>query len=162
MEDWFADFLDLPNGIPSHDTFNPVFAALDPEQFWECFLGWMRSVASVLPAHVLALDGKTVRRSHDRGVGKEAIHMVSAWASQNRFILAQVKVDEKSDEITALPELLRTLAVSGCIVTIDAKSDPGWRCRLRPCTQGQPGDAASGGGGQLQPGIGESVRGDWA
>jgi predicted transposase YbfD/YdcC len=117
---WFATFLDLPHGIPSHDTFNRVFAALDPAQFRACFLGWMRAVAATLPAQVVALDGKTVRRSHDRGAGKAAIHMVSAWASTNRLVLAQVKTDAKSNEITALPDLLRCLALSGCIVTIDA------------------------------------------
>lgn len=119
-EDFFAEFLELPGGIPSHDTFNRVFAALDPLQFRECFLGWMRAVAGVLPAQVVALDGKTVRGSHDRWAGKGPIHMVSAWAASNRLVLAQVKVDEKSNEITALPELLRCLAISGCIVTIDA------------------------------------------
>jgi predicted transposase YbfD/YdcC len=118
--DWFASFLDLPHGIPSHDTFNRVFAALDPDQFRTCFLHWMQAVAGVLPAQVIALDGKTVRHSHDRAHGTHAIHMVSAWASGNRLVLAQIKVDEKSNEITALPELLRQLALTGCIVTIDA------------------------------------------
>lgn len=117
---WFSAFLDLPNGIPSHDTFNRVFAALNPEQFRAGFLSWMQAVSSVLPAQVIALDGKTVRRSHNRSEGKKAIHMVSAWASVNRLVLAQVKVDDKSNEITALPELLNVLALSGCIVTIDA------------------------------------------
>lgn len=120
MEDFFADFLELPGGIPSHDTFNRVFAAINPVQFRECFLGWMRSVASVLPAQVVALDGKAVRGSRDRWAGKGPIHMVSAWATENRLVLASVKVDEKTNEITALPELLRSLAISGCIVTIDA------------------------------------------
>lgn len=115
-----AGFLALPHGIPSHDTFNLVFAALDPAQLRAGFLAWMRSVATVLPAEVVALDGKTARRSQDRGSGKGAIHMVSAWAATNRLGLAQVKVDDKSNEITALPELLRVLALSGCIVTIDA------------------------------------------
>jgi len=122
--DWFASFLDLPHGIPSHDTFNRVFAALDPVQFQTCFLHWMQAVAGVLPAQVIALDGKTVRGSQDRVNGKEAIHMVSAWASANHLVLAQVKVDENTqgvpDEITALPELLGQLAIAGCIVTIDA------------------------------------------
>jgi predicted transposase YbfD/YdcC len=117
---WFAAFLDLPHGIPSHDTFNRVFAALDPKQFQAGFMSWMEAVTSVLPAQVVALDGKTVRHSHDRFAGKKAIHMVSAWASLNRLVLAQVKVDDKSNEITALPELLRQLALAGCIVTIDA------------------------------------------
>ena len=118
--EWFASFLDLPHGIPSHDTFNRVCAALDPMQFQTCFPHWMQAVAGVLPAQVIALDGKTVRGSQDRVKGKEAIHMVSAWASANHLVLAQVKVDQKSNEITALPELLGQLAIAGCIVTIDA------------------------------------------
>jgi len=118
--DWFASFLDLPHGIPSHDTFNRVFAALDPMQFQACFLHWMQAVAGVLPAQVIALDGKTVRGSQDRANGKQAIHMVSAWASANHLVLAQMKVDQKSNEITALPELLGQLAIAGCVVTIDA------------------------------------------
>jgi predicted transposase YbfD/YdcC len=118
--DWLATFLDLPHGIPSHDTFNRVFAALDPTQFRACFLAWMQDVAGVLPTQVIALDGKTVRRSHDRESGKGAIHMVSAWASANRLILTQTRVNEKSNEITALPDLLHSLALAGCIVTIDA------------------------------------------
>lgn len=117
---WLGSVLDLPHGIPSHDTFNRVFAALDPEQFRAGFLSWMRAVAAVLPAQVVALDGKTVRGSHDRTRGKAAVHMVSAWASANRLVLAQVKVNEKSNEITALPVVLRQLALTGCIVTIDA------------------------------------------
>ena len=119
-KEWLESFLELPNGIPSHDTFNRVFSALDPEQFRKCFVSWMKAVAAVLPAQVVALDGKTVRGSHDRASGKGAIHMVSAWATANRVVLAQVKVDAKSNEITDLPELLKQLAVSGCIVTIDA------------------------------------------
>jgi len=122
--DWFASFLDLPHGIPSHDTFNRVFAARGtvwvPVRFQTCFLQWMQAVAGVLPAQVIALDGKTVRGSQDRVNGKEAIHMVSAWASANRLVLAQVTVDKKSNEITALPELLGQLAIAGCVVTIDA------------------------------------------
>jgi len=118
--DWFATFLDLPHGIPSHDTFNRVFAALDPVQFRACFLHWMEAVAGVLPTQVIAIDGKTVRRSHDRGAGRAAIHLVSAWASANRLVLTQAPVNEKSNEITALPDLLRCLALAGCLVTIDA------------------------------------------
>ncbi len=118
--DWLATFLDLPNGPPSHDTFNRVFAALDPAQFHACFTSWMKAVATILPAEVIALDGKILRGSHDRFSEKAAIHMVSAWATANRLVLAQVKVDSKSNEITAIPELLRVLAISGCIVTIDA------------------------------------------
>ena len=117
---WFAQFLDLPHGIPSHDTFWRVFARLDPEQFQQCFVDWISAVSSVTQGQVVAIDGKTLRRSHDRQLGKEAISMVSAWAAANRLVLGQVKVDEKSNEITAIPELLRVLEIAGCIVTIDA------------------------------------------
>lgn len=118
--EWFATFLDLPNGIPSHDTFGRVFAHLEAQQFEAGFAAWMRAVAAVLPTQVIALDGKTLRGSHDRGAGKAALHLVSAWATANRLVLAQVAVDSKSNEITALPLLLRQLAISGCLVTIDA------------------------------------------
>jgi predicted transposase YbfD/YdcC len=117
---WFRTFLELPNGIPSHDTFTRVFARLDPEQFQACFMGWMKAVAEVIGGQVIAIDGKVLRRSHDKGIGQAAIDMVSAWACANRLVLGQVKVDEKSNEITAIPQLLEVLAVSGCIVTIDA------------------------------------------
>ena len=118
--EWFRTFLELPNGIPSHDTFTRVFARLDPEQFQACFLRWMNAVSAVIGGQVIAIDGKVLRRSHDKGIGKAAIDMVSAWASANRLVLGQVKVDEKSNEITAIPQLLEALAVSGCVVTIDA------------------------------------------
>ena len=117
---WLRTFLDLPNGIPSHDTFGRVFAALDPEQFQQCFLTWIQAAATITDGQLVALDGKTLRRSHDPGKGKAAIHMVSAWACANRLVLGQVKVDEKSNEITALPALLQVLTLKGCIVTIDA------------------------------------------
>lgn len=119
-QDWFATFLELPNGIPSHDTFNRVFAALNPEQFRQAFLNWMRSVLPVLPAQVIALDGKTLRRSYDTWSEKPAIHLVSAWASATGLVLAQTKVDDKSNEITAIPDVLRCLAIKGCVVTLDA------------------------------------------
>jgi hypothetical protein len=118
--EWLRGFLELPNGIPSHDTFGNVFARLCPTQFKECFLAWVRSVFEVTQGQVIAIDGKRLRRSHDQGRGKAAIHMVSAWACANRLVLGQVKTDEKSNEITAIPELLRVLELSGCIVTIDA------------------------------------------
>ena len=119
-EDWFRTFLELPNGIPSHDTFGDVFARLDPEQFQRCFMEWVQAVAQVTQGEVVAIDGKTVRRSHDRTLGKKPIHMVNVWASSNGLALGQTKVDEKSNEITAIPKLLQLLELSGCIVTIDA------------------------------------------
>jgi predicted transposase YbfD/YdcC len=118
--EWFDTFLDLPNGIPSHDTFGRVFAALDPDAFERRFLAWVQSTVALTAGTVIACDGKTARRSHDRGAGKAAVHMVSAWASAERLVLGQVAVDEKSDEITAIPALLDVLLLKGCIVTIDA------------------------------------------
>lgn len=119
-EEWFKTFLELPHGIPSHDTFRRVFARLKPQQFQQCFLNWVQSLSPLTSGQVVAIDGKTLRRSHDRAAGKSAIHMVSAWAAENRLVLGQVKVDEKSNEITAIPELLRLLEIAGCIVTTDA------------------------------------------
>lgn len=117
---WFKTFLELPKGIPSHDTFWRVFARLDPQQFQECFVNWIMAVSEVTQGQVIAFDGKTLRRSHDQALGRGAIDMVSAWAAANRLVLGQTKVDDKSNEITAIPELLRVLEVSGCIITIDA------------------------------------------
>jgi predicted transposase YbfD/YdcC len=119
-EEWFRTFLELPNGIPSHDTFGDVFARLDPEQFQRCFIEWVQGVAQVTQGEVVAIDGKTVRRSHDRTLGKQAIHMVNVWASANGLALGQTKVEEKSNEITAIPKLLQLLELAGCLVTIDA------------------------------------------
>jgi predicted transposase YbfD/YdcC len=119
-EDWFRGFLELRNGIPSHDTFGRVFAHLDPDQFHTCFMNWMTAVSELIQGQVIAVDGKTLRRSHDKKLGKGAIVMVSAWATANRLVLGQVKVDDKSNEITAVPELLRALDISGCIITTDA------------------------------------------
>jgi predicted transposase YbfD/YdcC len=92
--EWFQTFLDLPNGIPSHDTFTWVFARLDPEQFQACFMRWMTAVSEVIGGQVIAIDGKVLRRSHDKGIGKTAIDMVSVWATANHLVLGQVKVDE--------------------------------------------------------------------
>lgn len=118
-QDWLKTFLQLPNGIPSHDTFNRVFSALDPIEFEKCFLSWTQSVAERTSGRVISLDGKTIRGSKNQSA-KSAIHMVSAWCSNNNIVLAQRKVDEKSNEITAIPELLSVLVLKGCIVTIDA------------------------------------------
>ena len=115
---WLKRFLALPHGIPSHDTFGRVFAALDPEAFQQCFVRWVQRVAHLTAGQVIAIDGKTLRRSHDAGKKKDAIHLVRAWATANR--LGQVKVADKSNEITAIPELLQLLDVRGCLVTIDA------------------------------------------
>jgi predicted transposase YbfD/YdcC len=117
---WFRTFLALRNGIPSHDTFWRVFRALDPEHFQTCFINWMRAVSPLLGGQVVAFDGKQLRRSHDRSCGQAAIYMVSAWATANRLVLGQRKVAEKSNEITAIPELLQALDLRGCLVTIDA------------------------------------------
>jgi predicted transposase YbfD/YdcC len=117
---WLKQFLQLPHGIPSHDTFGRVFALLDAEQFQACFVEWVSAISDVFQGQVVAVDGKTLRRSHDKAIGKQAIQMVSAWAAENRLVLGQVKVDDQSNEITAIPELLALLEVSGCIVTIDA------------------------------------------
>jgi predicted transposase YbfD/YdcC len=119
-EDFLETFLDLPHGIPSHDTFRRVFALLDPDQFAECFRNWTESLRRTISAEIVAIDGKTLRRSHDRANGKGPIHMVSAWARENGLVLGQIKVDDKSNEITAIPELIRALKLKGCIVTIDA------------------------------------------
>lgn len=118
--DWFKQFLELPHGIPSHHTFRRVFALLDAEQFEQCFVEWVGAANEVTEGQIVPVDGKTLRRSHDRTLGKKALHMVSAWASENRLVLGQVKTDEKSNEITAIPQLLAMLDLSGCIVTIDA------------------------------------------
>jgi len=119
-EEWLRQFLLLPHGIPSHDTFARVLARLDPEELQTCFLRWIRAVREVTAGEVVAIDGKTLRRSFDQASGKGAIAMVSAWATANQLVLGQQKVDEKSNEITAIPALLELLAVEGCIVTIDA------------------------------------------
>ena len=117
---WLATFLPLPNGIPSHDTFGRVFARIDPQQFQACFIRWMRDIYRVTNGEVVPIDGKTLRHSFDTELGLSPIHMVSAWATSNRLVLGQLKVDDKSNEITAIPALLKTLDIAGCVVTIDA------------------------------------------
>jgi predicted transposase YbfD/YdcC len=117
---WFEGFLRLPHGIPSHDTFGRVFGLLAPAAFEACFRAWVESIRALLPGEIVAIDGKTLRRSHNRGAGLAALHMVSAWATHNRLALGQVATDAKSNEITAIPRLLELLHIEGCIVTIDA------------------------------------------
>lgn len=119
-EPWLRTFLALPHGIPSHDTFGRVFAALDPDAFGAAFAAWARAVAPPTADAVVAIDGKTLRRSHDRAKGKAALHLVSAWADASGLVLGQVAVDDKSNEITAIPALRQLLDVRGCTVTIDA------------------------------------------
>ena len=116
--DWLKTFLELPGGIPSHDTFNRVFAAIDPGCFLDCFVQWVRGICPALTGGVVAIDGKALRRALDEGASIP--YIVSAWASENGLVLGQVKVNDKSNEITAIPELLRALELKGCIVTIDA------------------------------------------
>jgi len=119
-ERWLRQFLELPHGIPSHDTFGRVFAALDARSFGRSFMGWVREVAALSQGAIVAIDGKTVRRSYDTASQCPAIEMVSAWARENRLTLGQVRVAEDSNEITAVPELLKVLAIKGCVVTVDA------------------------------------------
>lgn len=118
--EWLGTFLDLKNGIPSHDTFGRVFRWLDAEQFQAQFIAWTQHICELTEGQVVALDGKKLRRSHDQQHERDGIWMVSAWAAANRMVLGQTKVDEKSNEITAIPQLLSALDISGCIVTIDA------------------------------------------
>ncbi len=118
--DWLRGFLDLPNGIPSHDTFGRVFAALDPEQFERGFRSWVAAAVGLRAGEGVAIDGKVLRGAHDRAGGKGPLHLVSAWACQNRLTLGQLKVGAGANEIVAIPELLATLALEGCVVTIDA------------------------------------------
>jgi predicted transposase YbfD/YdcC len=119
-EEWLRGFLELPHGPPSDDTYRRVFAALDAEEFQICFMDWIEAVEELTRGQVIAVDGKTLRRSHDRSQGKKALQMVSAWASANGLVLGQRKVDGESNEITAVPELLDVLEIAGCIVTLDA------------------------------------------
>lgn len=117
--EWLKSFLALPHGIPSHDTISRLFAALDPAAL-QSFINWIRAIAELSAGEVVVIDGKRVRRPYDQGEGQGAIRMVSAWASENRLVLGQAKVDSKSNEITAIPQLLKVLDLKRCIVTIDA------------------------------------------
>ena len=107
--EWCADLLDLPHGIPGHDTFRRVLSRLDPEELTQCFIAWTQALSEVSGGDMVSIDGTTLRHAFDQATATAAIHMVSAWASANRLVLGQLKVDEKSNEITAIPELLRLL-----------------------------------------------------
>src|SRR5262249_50492047 len=118
---WLRTFLTLPHGIPSHDTFARVFARLNPQRFQACFLSWTRAVAQLTHGTLITLDGKTVQASFDRATARSPLHMLSAWcAEQGGLVMGQIKTAQKSNEITAIPALLQLLAITGCIVTIDA------------------------------------------
>ena len=119
-EEWLRKYLELPNGIPSHDSFRYFFMKLDPHQFQRCFIEWTSELREEFEGEGISIDGKTVRHSYDNFKGQGAIHMVSAWANENEIVLGQIKVDEKSNEITAIPQLLQALDLRGCIVTMDA------------------------------------------
>lgn len=119
-QDWLGTFLALPHGIPSHDTIERLFARIRPVQLQECFVNWVQAVFEISGGQVIALDGKSLRGSYEGGGKRGMIHMVSAWASENRIVLGQRKVNEKSNEITAIPELLNVLELDGAVVTIDA------------------------------------------
>jgi predicted transposase YbfD/YdcC len=119
-EKWFRTFLDLPNGIPSHDTFRRVFMMLEPDAFEQCFMSWVAELSRASDGRLIAVDGKTIRRSLDRANNKAAVHMVSAWCDANEMVLGQVATDDKSNEITAIPRLLKLIDISNAVVTIDA------------------------------------------
>ena len=118
--DWFKKFLILEHGIPSHDTFGRVFALLNTDEFLTCLQNWIQTLHLDMKGQGVAIDGKTLRGSHDRSNGGSAIHMASAWASEVRLVLGQLKTDDKSNEITAIPEVIKTLSLQGAIITIDA------------------------------------------
>ena len=157
---WFKSFLGLPNGIPSHDTLARVLARLDPLALQQCFVAWIQGLGQQLADSVVAIDGKTVRHSFDRAAGKAAIHRVSAWASGHHLVLGQVKVDDNSNEIVAIPQLLAMLELGGTLVTIDAM---GWQKEIAARLHDQGADyvlALKGNQGNLhQPGRGAVLPG---
>lgn len=119
-QEWLTTWLELPNGIPSADTFNRVFARLKPEELQKCFMGWMQAVQTITAGELLNIDGKTLRGATEAGNSRSLIHMVSVWSASQHLVLGQTKVSEKSNEITAIPPLLEMLAIRGCLVSIDA------------------------------------------
>ncbi len=119
-EEWLKQFLELPNGIPSHDTISRVFARLDPKEFEQCFRDWVKTISELIPGEIISIDGKTVKHSGSKTKNQKPLPVVNAWATEQRLVLGQVKVLNKSNEITAIPELIKVLELSGCLVTIDA------------------------------------------
>jgi len=119
-KEWLESILELPSGLPSHDAFGDLYAALDPEAFNDCFIEWVSPFRTSTRAEVVAIDGKAMRRSHDNSRGLKMVHTVSAWADENKLVLGQISVEDKSNEITAIPKLLELLWLEGSIVTIDA------------------------------------------
>ncbi|MDR0748417.1 MAG: ISAs1 family transposase [Tannerellaceae bacterium] len=156
-QSWLSQYLRLPNGIPSHDTFNRFFSALNPDEFEGAFLSWIKDVSSLTEGEIVSIDGKTICGSRTSG-SKRAVHIVSAWASANQLSLGQVKVEEKSNEITAIPKLLKVLAIKGCIVTIDAM---GCQREIAAELTGKEADyilAVKGNQGNLEGNAEETVR----
>src|SRR3954447_5715064 len=121
---WLKTFLELPNGIPSHDTFSRVLQLLDPRKFHDCFVTWVQALHELTRGQVVAIDGKTLRRSFDSASDRPALHLVSAWAAENRLVLGEIPVDDKSNEIPAVPKFLEILELTGAIVTIAARGCP--------------------------------------
>ena len=118
--DWFSERLDMPNGVPSHDTFQRVFSLIDPVEFEKCFINWTEAIRKAVDGDIIAFDGKTLRSSFDNSTGVGAIHVLNAWSSANDFCMGQMKVDGKSNEITAMPKLIKLLDIRGCVITADA------------------------------------------
>jgi len=134
--EWLKEFLSLPNGVPSHDTFSRVWSRIDPSEFQECFQVWVSSITKKLGVEVIAIDGKTLKQSYDRQAQQKALHIVSAWSSSHQLVLGQKKVNDKSNEITAIPALIEMLEIEGGIVTIDAMGCQKEITRLIPQKKG--------------------------
>jgi len=156
-EAWLKQFLKLPNGIPSHDTFNRLYSALDATELESCFIEWVKAVSNITEGEVVCIDGKSIRGSRKSG-SQSIVHMVSAWAEQNRLSLGQVKVDDKSNEITAIPKLLEVLSIKGCIVTIDAM---GCQTEIAEKIREKGADyilAVKGNQGSLEEGLKDTIK----
>jgi predicted transposase YbfD/YdcC len=119
-QEWFEEKLELKNGIPSHDTFRRVFSLLDPDEFGKCFIAWTQAISKAVDGDIIALDGKTLRRSFDTATGLRALHVLNAWSNANDFCVGQMKVAGKSNEITAMPKLIKLMNIEGSVITADA------------------------------------------